>query len=62
MTEPRSRNDVSIIIAKDAADEYRWTMIHRSNGKIVGASTEGYSRRIDCVDNLYLVTGWYEDG
>jgi uncharacterized protein YegP (UPF0339 family) len=35
---------------KDAQGKWRWRRI-ASNGKIVGASTEGYSNRQDCVNN-----------
>ena len=37
-------------IYQDAQNQWRW---HRTadNGRIVGASTQGYSNRADCVDN-----------
>jgi uncharacterized protein YegP (UPF0339 family) len=31
---------------------WRWRMTDARNGKIIGASTESYSRRIDAVRNL----------
>jgi len=34
--------------------EWRWR-IKAANGKIIGASTEGYKNRVDCVDNLKLL-------
>lgn len=37
-------------IEKDKAGEWRWTR-KSANGKIVGASTEGYKNKIDCVEN-----------
>ena len=37
-------------IYKDAKGEWRWSRI-ASNGKTVGASTEGYKNREDCVAN-----------
>jgi uncharacterized protein YegP (UPF0339 family) len=37
-------------IYQDAAGEWRWTRT-ASNGKVVGASTEGYKNRADCVAN-----------
>lgn len=33
-----------------ASDGYRWRRT-ASNGRIVGASTQGYSNRSDCIDN-----------
>jgi uncharacterized protein YegP (UPF0339 family) len=41
---------------KDKAGEWRW---HRtaSNGKIVGASTEGYKNKSDCEENARR-NGW----
>lgn len=35
---------------KDSKSEWRWTRT-ASNGKIVGASTEGYKNKQDCIDN-----------
>ncbi|MDM1514698.1 YegP family protein [Myroides odoratimimus] len=34
----------------DPKGQYRWRRI-ASNGRIVGASTQGYVNRQDCVDN-----------
>jgi len=38
-------------IYKDKRGEYRWRRRNGVNGKIVGASTEGYKARSDCKDN-----------
>jgi uncharacterized protein YegP (UPF0339 family) len=57
---PRSRSDVSITVYR-GADGFRWRMKHLSNGKVVGASTEGYVAEADCRHNLHQVTGWEED-
>ena len=35
---------------KDAAGEWRWRRT-ASNGRIVGASTQGYVSRQECVEN-----------
>ena len=35
---------------QDNSNEWRWTRT-ASNGKIVGASTEGYENKDDCVSN-----------
>lgn len=37
-------------VYKDASDKWRWRRT-ASNGKIVGASTEGYSNKSDCIAN-----------
>lgn len=37
-------------IYKDEKGEWRWTI--KMLSRIVGASTEGYKNRQDCVDNL----------
>ena len=34
----------------DKKNEWRWKRV-ASNGRIVGASTEGYKNRSDCIDN-----------
>lgn len=41
-----------ITIFKDKADEWRWTRVCTDNGNIVGASTEGYKNKQDCIDNI----------
>jgi len=35
---------------KDRKEEWRWKRV-APNGRIVGAATEGYKNRVDCVDN-----------
>lgn len=35
---------------KDSQSDWRWRRT-ASNGRIVGASSQGYSNRTDCVDN-----------
>ena len=35
---------------KDNRGDWRWTRT-AVNGRIVGASTQGYSNKSDCVDN-----------
>ena len=37
-------------IYKDAAGHWRWRRT-ASNGQIVGASSEGYVNKSDCIDN-----------
>ncbi|MDR2439949.1 MAG: DUF1508 domain-containing protein [Planctomycetaceae bacterium] len=41
---------------QDKAGEWRWRRI-ASNGKIVGASTEGYKNKSDCEKNARR-NGW----
>ncbi|MEO9458253.1 MAG: DUF1508 domain-containing protein [Lentilitoribacter sp.] len=40
------------VIYKDARTQWRWKRTAR-NGNIVGASTEGYVNRVDCVSNAH---------
>lgn len=42
-------------VAKDKRGEWRWTIQSR-NGRIVGASSEGYKNRGMCLRNLALIT------
>lgn len=35
-------------------NEWRWR-IKASNGKIIGASSDGYKNRVDCVANLRIL-------
>ncbi|MDA0813675.1 MAG: DUF1508 domain-containing protein [Verrucomicrobia bacterium] len=35
---------------KDKKNEWRWKRV-ASNGRVVGASTEGYKNRSECIDN-----------
>lgn len=35
---------------KDASGEWRWRTL-APNNRIVGASTEGYKNKQDCIDN-----------
>jgi len=35
---------------KDARGDWRWRRV-APNGEIVGASTEGYENKQDCIDN-----------
>lgn len=37
-------------IYKDTANEWRWNI--KVNGETIGASSEGYKNRQDCVDNI----------
>ena len=40
-----------------APDGWRWQMTDARNGRIIGASTEGYSERAAMLKNLARVTG-----
>lgn len=57
----RSRENYRIEKYQDSAGEWRWRMVDKRNGKIVGASTEGYAREGACEGNLVTVTGWEAD-
>ena len=37
--------------------DWRWALVAAENGKTIGASTEGYRRRIDAVKNAARVLG-----
>ena len=37
-------------IKKDSKNEWRWNI--KVNSDIIGASSEGYKNRKDCVDNI----------
>lgn len=37
-------------IYQDSKNEWRWNI--KVNGEIIGASSEGYVNRQDCVDNI----------
>lgn len=43
-------------------DGWRWQMRDTRNGRIIGASTEGYTRQTACLKNLERVTGVTLDG
>jgi uncharacterized protein YegP (UPF0339 family) len=45
------------IVMWRALGEWRWTMRAR-NGRIVGASTEGYKRRAAAIANMHTVTNF----
>lgn len=37
--------------------EWRWKIRHSKNSRIIGASTEGYRKRGDCIKNFECITG-----
>jgi uncharacterized protein YegP (UPF0339 family) len=50
MSTCKDRNGDTWEVYKDAANEWRWNRT-ASNGRIVGASSQGYANKIDCVAN-----------
>lgn len=50
MAECTGANGDKWEIYEGADDDWRWRRT-ATNGKIVGASTQGYSNRSDCIDN-----------
>lgn len=40
------------VIMYRSGNEWRWKRVS-TNGRIVGASTEGYKRKIDAMENAY---------
>jgi len=54
------KDEVKVVIdvfRSSLSGDWRWQMSH-VNGKIQGSSSEGYGKRIDCLHNLRVVTGW----
>lgn len=47
--------DKTVIELYLSRGQYRWRMKSAKNGKIIGASTESYKRRIDALKNLNRV-------
>ena len=45
------------LIYKDKAGEYRWRRHDQHNGKIIGASSEGYKNVADAVENYFTING-----
>lgn len=55
----RKRVNYKLERFKGVDEDFYWRQTDRRNGEIVGGSTEGYSRAIDCLHNLFVVTGWH---
>jgi len=49
-----SKSQLTLDYYKDEAGEHRWRLLSR-NGKIIGASSEGYKRRAMAVKNSAVV-------
>ena len=54
----RKRENYKLERWKGKDGDFYWRQTDKRNGKIVGASTEGYWKADDCLSNLYTVTGW----
>lgn len=50
MLNVESAKKDKIEIYQDKRDEYRWRRI-ASNGRNVGAASEGYNKKSDCLEN-----------
>lgn len=50
LNDPLGHDDVWNIY-QDKSGDWRWTRKSKQNGNIVGASTEGYKNRAECVAN-----------
>ncbi len=62
LARKRDRDDVTITTYRsDRSREFYWRVQSKGNGKIVGASSEGYGQLADCDGNLLLLTGWVPD-
>jgi uncharacterized protein YegP (UPF0339 family) len=47
----------TMTVYRDATGQWRW-QVKASNGRIIGASSEGYKRRGRAIDNLLSITGY----
>ena len=47
----KAKNGDQWEIYKDNANEWRWRRTASTNGNIVGASSEGYKNKQDCINN-----------
>ena len=43
-----------LTVKKDGRGKWRWTL-KADNGRTIGASSQGYMRRADCLRNIYRV-------
>ena len=43
-----------LTVKKDARGKWRWTL-KAENGRVIGASSQGYKRRADCLLNIRRV-------
>lgn len=39
---------------KDRANQWRWQLVHNSNGKVLADSGEGYYNKSDCIHGINL--------
>lgn len=42
---------------KDRAGQWRWQLVHNSNGKVISDSGEGYWNKSDCIHGINLNAG-----
>ncbi len=42
---------------KDRSNQWRWQLVHNSNGKIISDSGEGYWNKSDCTHGINLNAG-----
>jgi hypothetical protein len=55
----RKRGNYLLERFKGSDGDFYWRQTDRRNGEVVGSASEGYSRAIDCLHNLFVVTGWH---
>lgn len=64
LLNPPSRERADFILRRyrGANGKFYWLQISRANGQPVGMPAQGggFERKIDCLINMYLVTGWDE--
>lgn len=59
---PRVREDYSINVYRDEADELRWRMVDFVTRAVVGCADEGYAELGEVILNCHTVTGWLPEG
>lgn len=49
-----TNNTMTYWMYKDRLNQWRWHLVHNSNGKIIADSGEGYIREEDCRHGITL--------
>jgi uncharacterized protein YegP (UPF0339 family) len=43
-------------VYKDRIGQWRWQLVHNSNGKIIADSGEGYVQKADCIHGINITS------
>ena len=49
-----TNNSMTYWMYKDHVADWRWQLIHNSNGNIIADSGQGYTHKEDCRHGIYL--------